>query len=95
MVGVQSVSCALGPRFELNGPRLSDVLVACFPVPVACVGLGLMHATTRKKSTLLLRRLLRKSRVRDEPWTPDLRLEFKSPNFPHASASTLAPVAVK
>ena len=95
MVGVQLVSCALGPRSDLNGPRLSDVCVACFPLPVACAGLGLMHTTARKKSTPLLTRLLRKSRVRDEPWAPDLRLEFKSPSFPHASASTLAPVAVK
>lgn len=58
-------------------------------------GAELMHITARKKSVALFIRLLLKSSVRPDPWTPDLRTSGKSTNSPHASVATLAPVAVK
>lgn len=96
MVGVQSVDRVVRPRSDFDGPCDGiEMCVALFLLPVACTGLGLTHTTDRKKSTFLLIRLLRKSRVRDEPWAPDVSLEVRSPSSPHASLSTLAPVAVK
>ena len=104
--GVQSVVCCESGRgfavspgltvsFRIGEEAVCKVARADLVCKAAPEGAVLMHITARKKSTVLLMRLLLKSNIRPDPWTPDLSTLGKSSNFPHASVGTLAPVAVK
>ena len=55
---------------------------------------GRVHVKAKKKPSSVFMRLLRKSKVRPEPWTPDFCTSGKSSIFPQRSIGTGAPVAV-
>ena len=56
---------------------------------------GMVQDSDKKTLPPVFTRLLRKSKVRPDPWTPDVSRGDKAFLSPQASADTSAPVAVK
>ena len=75
-------------------PAENDATGPLLPVPCVAVAERRVHVRTKKKSMPMFMRLLRKSTIRPEGWSPHLSSSVKLFRSPHASAETAPPVTV-